>query len=208
MPQALSPFSVNPTAVVYCEANFGAIDGKTANGLVRHSERYEILVGDRQRAGRASMPARCWATSPNGIPVCRDLDDAIARRRRRSRLLHLRDGAVERHALARRAPRSCSTPSSAGMDIVNGLHEFLNDDPEFAAAAAAHGVDDPRRAPTPRQEGPPHVQRPHRRRSPARGSRCSAPTAPSASAPPPRSSPGRSTTAASRPSWSAPARPA
>ena len=23
------------TAVVYCEANFGAIDGKTANGLVR-----------------------------------------------------------------------------------------------------------------------------------------------------------------------------
>ena len=26
------------------------------------------------------------------------------------------------------------------MDIVNGLHEFLNDDPEFAAAAAAHGV--------------------------------------------------------------------
>ena len=31
------------TAIVYCEANFGAIDGKTANGLVRHSERYEIL---------------------------------------------------------------------------------------------------------------------------------------------------------------------
>ena len=31
------------TAVVYCEANFGAIDGKTGNGLVRHSEKYEIL---------------------------------------------------------------------------------------------------------------------------------------------------------------------
>ena len=27
-----------------------------------------------------------------------------------------------------------------GMSIVNGLHEFLNDDPEFAAAAALHGV--------------------------------------------------------------------
>ncbi len=27
-----------------------------------------------------------------------------------------------------------------GMHIVNGLHEFLNDDPEFAAAAAAHNV--------------------------------------------------------------------
>jgi uncharacterized NAD-dependent epimerase/dehydratase family protein len=27
-----------------------------------------------------------------------------------------------------------------GMSIVNGLHEFLNEDPEFAAAALAHGV--------------------------------------------------------------------
>jgi uncharacterized NAD-dependent epimerase/dehydratase family protein len=29
---------------------------------------------------------------------------------------------------------------SRGMDVVNGLHEFLNDDPEFASAAAASGV--------------------------------------------------------------------
>lgn len=27
-----------PRAIVYCEANLGEIDGKTANGLVRHSE--------------------------------------------------------------------------------------------------------------------------------------------------------------------------
>ena len=31
------------TAIVYCEANFASGDGKTANGLIRHSERYEIL---------------------------------------------------------------------------------------------------------------------------------------------------------------------
>ena len=41
-----------PRAVVYAEANFGAIDGKTANGLVRHSERYEIVsVIDSRLAG-------------------------------------------------------------------------------------------------------------------------------------------------------------
>ena len=40
------------SAVVYCEANFGAIDGKTANGLVRHSEKYKILsVIDSEKAG-------------------------------------------------------------------------------------------------------------------------------------------------------------
>ena len=27
-----------PTAVIYCEANLGRVDGKTANGLVRHCE--------------------------------------------------------------------------------------------------------------------------------------------------------------------------
>ena len=33
----------SPTAVVYCEGNFAQIDGKTANGLVRHSQAYRIL---------------------------------------------------------------------------------------------------------------------------------------------------------------------
>ena len=43
---------VGSTAVVYCEANFGKIDGKTANGLVRHSETYDILsVIDSEKAG-------------------------------------------------------------------------------------------------------------------------------------------------------------
>jgi len=31
------------TAIIYCEANFGEIDGKTANGLIRRSEKYKIL---------------------------------------------------------------------------------------------------------------------------------------------------------------------
>ncbi|MFZ3268206.1 MAG: hypothetical protein WA285_06180, partial [Mycobacterium sp.] len=31
------------TAIVYCEGVFGEQDGKTANGLVRHSQKYEIL---------------------------------------------------------------------------------------------------------------------------------------------------------------------
>ena len=45
----------NPTAIVYCEGNFGALDGKTANGLIRHSEKYKILsVIDSEKAGMDS----------------------------------------------------------------------------------------------------------------------------------------------------------
>ena len=64
------------TAIVYCEANFGAIDGKTANGLVRHSERYEILsVIDSDKAGLDT--GMVLDGKPNAIPVCRDLVDVF-----------------------------------------------------------------------------------------------------------------------------------
>src|SRR5215207_7007450 len=65
-----------PTAVVYCEANFGAIDGKTANGLVRHSERYRILsVIDSTQAG--SDTGEVLGDGRNGIPITTDLADAV-----------------------------------------------------------------------------------------------------------------------------------
>ena len=65
------------SAVVYCEANFGAIDGKTANGLVRHSEKYEILsVIDSQKSGLDA--GEVLGDKPNGIPICADLAGAIA----------------------------------------------------------------------------------------------------------------------------------
>ncbi len=51
--------SLAATAVVYCEGNFGRQDGKTANGLVRHSEKYRILsVID---STRARVGCRCRA---------------------------------------------------------------------------------------------------------------------------------------------------
>ena len=61
-----------PSAVIYCEGNFTGVDGKTANGLVRHSEAYEILaVIDSQKAGLDAGDA--LGGQSNGIPVCRDL---------------------------------------------------------------------------------------------------------------------------------------
>ena len=126
------------TAIVYCEANFGAVDGKTANGLVRHSEKYEILsVIDSEKAGLDT--GMVLDGTPNAIPVCRDLAAALALAGRvpdffiygmapASGLLSPRERALMLEAMA------------LGMNIVNGLHEFLNDDPQFAAASAAGNV--------------------------------------------------------------------
>jgi uncharacterized NAD-dependent epimerase/dehydratase family protein len=130
--------AARPTAVVYCEANFGEIDGKTANGLVRHSERYDIVaVIDSHRSGLDAGVV--LGDKPNGIPIAADLDDAIA-------LI----GGPPAFFVFGMAPSSgmLSVPErgvvldamSRGMSIVNGLHEFLNDDPELAAASVANGV--------------------------------------------------------------------
>lgn len=126
------------TAIVYCEANFGAIDGKTANGLVRHSEKYEILsVIDSQKAGLDA--GAVLGEKPNAIPVCRDLGDALARA-----------GGIPDYFIFGMAPSSGRLSMhergilleaiGLGMNVVNGLHEFLNDDPQFAAASAANNV--------------------------------------------------------------------
>jgi uncharacterized NAD-dependent epimerase/dehydratase family protein len=135
------------TAIVYCEANFGAIDGKTANGLVRHSERYDILsIIDSQKAGLDS--GMVLDGKPNAIPICRDLEESLQKAvtvpeyfifgmAPSSGMLSLHERALVLEAISR------------GMNIVNGLHEFLNDDPVFKAACALSNVEilDVRRPP-------------------------------------------------------------
>ncbi len=126
------------TAVVYCEANFGEIDGKTANGLVRHSEKYEIVsVIDSTQSGRDTGDV--LVGTPNGIPVVKDLADAI------DRAGHVPDyfifGIAPTSGLLSTAERHVVLSAiEQGMHIVSGLHEFLNDDPTFAAASLAHDI--------------------------------------------------------------------
>ena len=136
-----------PTAVIYCEANFGAIDGKTANGLVRHSEKYEVVsVIDSEKAGLDA--GAVLGDEPNGVPICRDLEQALTLAGGVPDYFVL--GLAPASGMLSRAERGLVLESiGLGMNIVNGLHEFLNDDPEFAAASAARNVEilDVRRPP-------------------------------------------------------------
>jgi len=126
------------TAVVYCEANFAGIDGKTANGLVRHSQKYRILsVIDSEKAGLDT--GMVLDGQPNGIPIHASLSEALLRV----------DGAPD-YFIFGMAPSSGMLSENErgivleaiglGMNIVNGLHEFLNEDPEFIAASTANDI--------------------------------------------------------------------
>ena len=138
---------MNSTALVYCEGNFGLMDGKTANGLIRRSHKYNILgVIDSTKAGGDSGIYLDGKT--NGIPIYSSLKDAI-------RIL----GSVPDYFIYGMAPASAFlTPPDReiflaamkqGMNIVNPLYELLNEDEEFVKKAKKYHVtiEDVRRTP-------------------------------------------------------------
>ena len=126
------------TAIVYCEANFGAVDGKTANGLVRYSERYKILsVIDSEKSGLDA--GMVLDNESNGIPICHDLAASLTQAERipdyfifgmapSSGMLSIHERSIIIEAM------------NNGMNVINGLHEFLNDDPIFKATSLANNV--------------------------------------------------------------------
>jgi uncharacterized NAD-dependent epimerase/dehydratase family protein len=127
------------TAIVYCEGNFGAIDGKTANGLIRRSERYQILsVIDSEKAGLDT--GMVLDNKANAIPVCRDLADSLVQAGTIPDAFIF--GVAPSSGMLSKHERSIILEAmSHGMNIVNGLHEFLNDDPVFQAACIANKVE-------------------------------------------------------------------
>ncbi len=133
LPSSLTNIAAHPTAVVYCEGNFAKIDGKTANGLVRHSEAYRIvsIIDSNHSGGDGGM---VLDGAMNDIPIFGSLDAAVARETPvpdtfiygmapSTGRLSTVDRGVVLNAIAR------------GMNIVSGLHEYLSDDTEIAQAA-------------------------------------------------------------------------
>jgi uncharacterized NAD-dependent epimerase/dehydratase family protein len=129
---------VGTSAIVYCEGQFGEQDGKTANGLVRHSEKYTITsVIDSRQSGQDAGTFLDGVA--NDIPILASLADAIAH----AGIVpdYLICGLAPADGLLSQAQRVVLLDGIArGMHIINGLHEFLNDDAEFAAASMLAGV--------------------------------------------------------------------
>ncbi len=130
--------TIKETALVYCDHQFGLVDGKTAVGLVRHSELYTIVgVIDSSLAGRDAGEA--LGGTKNGIPIFASLEAAL------SQLPTVPNcyiyGKAPLAAFISIAERSLILAAmQTGMDIINGLHQFFSDDREFVDMATRCGV--------------------------------------------------------------------
>jgi uncharacterized NAD-dependent epimerase/dehydratase family protein len=125
-------------ALVLGEGAFGSLNGKTAHGLVRFTQRYKIFgVIDSTLAGRDA--GEVLEGKPCGIPIYANLTTALKS-----------TSAPIKYFVIGLAPDGGKLPPGyrdivadamrAGLNIDSGLHEFLSDDPLFSTLAQKHGV--------------------------------------------------------------------
>ncbi|KZN30854.1 EBNA-1 nuclear protein [Pseudoalteromonas luteoviolacea CPMOR-2] len=138
MSNSFMDLDIVPTAIIYCEANFTKSDGKTANGLIRHSSKFRILsVIDSEMAGLDS--GLVLDNKRNGIPIYSSLNEAFEMTNEPINFFIY--GLAHSNGLLSNSDRQVMLEAmSLGMNIVNGLHQYLNDDSEFIAASKKYGV--------------------------------------------------------------------
>jgi uncharacterized NAD-dependent epimerase/dehydratase family protein len=129
---------VDGTALLYCEGAFGTLDGKTAHGLVRSTERYRVLgVIDSSLSGRDAGDV--LDGTPTGVPIFAEVGEAV----------DSVDGPIHFLVIAlapdggRLGPKHRVDVRRAlelSLNVDSGLHEFLSEDEELAGLAASRGV--------------------------------------------------------------------
>ena len=117
--------------VILTEGQFGAHHAKTAFGVIRYGRDDVVAVLDSTQAGRERRRVPAGSRHPDRRDARRGARAADRRPTRCS--------SASRRPAASCPPsggRRSSRRSTAGLDVLSGLHTFLGDDPEFAAAAA------------------------------------------------------------------------
>lgn len=121
------------TALVFCEGAFGRPEGKTANGLVRFGQRYDVLgVIDSSHAGRDAGDVIAGVTRK--VPIFSSLHQAVEALHRQPEFLvfglNPADGRLppEHRRVVREALR-------LGISVDSPLRPFLHEDAEFPGLA-------------------------------------------------------------------------
>lgn len=129
--------TIDGKALVYCEGAFNTPNGKTAHGLVRFTERYEIVgVLDAKYAGKDA--GEVLDGKPNGIPVFKGFDAAVGALSKSENLpSSLVIGlAPDGGRLPAEANLTIKKALQMGWNVDSGLHDFLTNDSVLVQIAA------------------------------------------------------------------------
>jgi uncharacterized NAD-dependent epimerase/dehydratase family protein len=122
--------------VILAEGAFEWHYGKTATGVIRYGNDTVVAVIDSTKAGMEVPQALGGASFGHGIPVVRDIKEAL-KYQPDSLLIGI---APIGGALPVAWRWQLLTAIDAGLDIISGLHFFISDDEELRTAAAKRGV--------------------------------------------------------------------
>jgi uncharacterized NAD-dependent epimerase/dehydratase family protein len=141
--------TIDGKALVYSDGAFNTPNGKTAHGLVRFTERYEVVgVLDQKYAGKDA--GFVLDHKPNGIPIFKNLKEALLALGKNNEPANLVIGlAPDGGRLPKEAKRVIKKALELGMNVDSGLHDFLFKDKELMRIAKKNNcrVRDVRRTP-------------------------------------------------------------
>ncbi len=125
-------------AIIYCENEFGKIDGKVANGLVRHSEKYNIIgIIDSTKSG---LDAGEYLDGvKNSISIFRTIDIAMDYLDTTPEYFIYGIAPLESF-LDKKQREIFFTAMKRGLNIINGMAEYFTDDLEFIQKAKEANV--------------------------------------------------------------------
>ena len=115
------------------EGHLGVFTAKTAASVLRYRPDDVVAVIDAAAAGKRLTEFIPWA------PVVPILPDVAAARDLQPEALFVGIAPVGGALPAEMRSHVCAA-LQVGIDVVSGLHSFLSDDPELAAAASASGA--------------------------------------------------------------------
>ena len=129
---------IDGKALVYCEGAFNTPNGKTAHGLVRFTERYEVVgVIDSRYAGKDAGEVLDGA--PNDIPVFESLKDAVEKLKGDQPEYLVIGLAPDGGRLPAIAKETIKNALEMGWNVDSGLHDFLTNDKNLMAVAEENG---------------------------------------------------------------------
>ncbi|WP_235299458.1 DUF1611 domain-containing protein [Portibacter marinus] len=130
---------ISGKAIVYCDGAFNTPEGKTAHGLVRFTDRYEVMgIIDERHAGKDA--GMVLDGKHKGIPVFESFEKALEQNRDKGVQYFVIGLAPDGGRLPKEALEVIKNAIKAGLNIDSGLHDFICNNSEISKLAEDRGV--------------------------------------------------------------------